>query len=468
MTTASPEVSEVDSTACFSLSLLIAFAVLWLVVSSALALTNLLQTLTPSLLADCSVLTYGRLRAYQETAFIYGWVANSGFAVALWILGRLGGSPLRSLNWAVVGTFFWNAGLVLGLVGIAMGDGTSIALLRMPRYVQPLLLVAFAAIAAPGILAWTGRKHKTTFAAQWYAVAALFLFPWLFSAAQVMLEWMPARGVLQSIAAGWFVQGTWTLWIAPLALAAAYYLVPKITGRLIPNYDFAGLSFWTLLVVGGWTGARHLIGGPVPAWVPSMAIVSCALLGFHYIVTIINLRGAFGQRSIALKFVAFGLAAYVIGGFADAVTAMRSVAVVTQFTWLSQAQSQLATVGGFSMIIFGAIYFMVPRIANQPWLSTTLIRAHRAAAVIGVLVLVLGLGAAGIVQGRELADPALSFADIASHVRPWLLTAAAGQAVLLVGNLALAFHFYRLVFAKPTVPADALLRQPTAMEASVS
>jgi len=462
------EVSEIDASARWPLSLLLASALLWLLVSGALALANLAQTLSPGLLAECAALSYGRMHALQESALVYGWIANAGFAVALWILGRLGGSPLRSLNWVVVGTLFWNFAVTLGLIGIMFGQGTSIPFLHLPRYVQPLLLVAFAAIATPGVLAWIGRSRPTTFAAQWYAVAALFLFPWLFSAAQVMLLWAPVRGVLQAVAAGWFAQGAWTLWIAPLSLAAAYYLVPKITGRVIPSYDFSALSFWTLLVVGGWTGGRHLVGGPVPVWVPSMAIVSCVLLTFHYIVTALNLRGAFGQCSTALKFVAFGLAAYVIGGFTDAITATRSIAQVTQFTWFSQAQTQLALTGAFSMIVFGAIYFLVPRLANRPWPSTPLIRAHYAAAVLGTLGLVLSLAVAGIVEGRELGDAAIPFADIAAHTRVWLEIAAASQALLLVGNAVLAFHFARLLAARPVVTATSLFRPPPTMEASVS
>lgn len=468
MTNAAPEISEIDANARFPLSLLLASALLWLVVSGVLALLSYAQTLNPAFLADCSVFTYGRTRGMQETAMIYGWVANAGFVIALWILGRLGGAPLRSLNWAVVGTIFWNVGVTVGLIGIAMGNGTSVAMLHLPAYVQPLLLVSFAAIAVPGVLAWTGRQRRTTFAAQWYAVAALFLFPWLFSAVQVMVVWFPVRGTLQAVAAGWFVQGAWTLWIAPLALAAAYYLVPKITGRVIPSYDFASLSFWTLLVVGGWTGGRHLIGGPVPAWMATIAIVSCGLLVFHYVVTAINLRGAFGHHSISLKFVAVGVVAYVIGGFADAVTAMRSVAAATQFTWFSHAQAELAVVGAFSMIAFGAFYFLVPRILNQPWPSAAMIRGHFGAALLGTVGLIAGLTVAGLVQGRDLADATVTFADIAGHVRPWLLLALAGQALLLLGNVVLAFHFLRIVIARPAVTADALFVQPPVMQASVS
>jgi cytochrome c oxidase cbb3-type subunit 1 len=468
MTTASSEISEIDANARFPLSLLLGSALLWLVLSGLLALLSFAQNLDPALLADCPYFTFGRTRALQETAFVYGWVANAGFAVSLWLLGRLGGSPLRSLNWVTVGASFWNIAVTVGLVGIALGDGSSIPFLHIPAYVQPLLLFSFGAIAVSGVLAWTGRAHRITFAAQWYAVAALFLFPWLFSAAQAILVWLPIRGTLQAVAAGWFMQGAWTLWIAPMALGAAYYLVPKISGRVIPSYDFAALSFWTLLVVGGWTGGRHLIGGPVPAWIASLAIVSCGLLIFHYVVTAINLRGAFGHRSLALKFIAFGLVAYVIGGVADAATAMRSVAQFTQFTWVSQAQTQLALSGAFSMIVFGAIYFFVPRIYNQAWPSTALIRGHHVAAFLGTIVLVVALAMAGYVQGRDLADAGISFTDISNHTRPWLLVAAAAQALLVLGNVILAFHFARIVFTKPALVAKNLFSQPPAMEASVT
>ena len=165
------------------------------------------------------------------------------------------------------------------------------------------------------------------------------------------------RGVMQAVTAGWFAQGVFTLWLAPLALAAAYYVVPKVTGRVLPAYQSASLAFWVLIVVGAWTGGRHLIGGPVPAWIPSLAIVSCSLLVFHYFVVWMNLKGALGQGGAVMKLTSFGLLAYVIGGCADALTSIRGFAVITQFTYFTQAQQQLALYGGVSMLFFGALYF---------------------------------------------------------------------------------------------------------------
>ena len=469
---ASAEVTLIDTQARYPLLLLIGSGVLWLVLSGVLALITSIQLHSPAFLADCSVLTHGRAQAMRETAFIYGWAANAGLAIALWILGRLGGAPLRALNWTVVGTLFWNLAVAAGLVGIATGDATSVSFLQLPRYVQLLMLIAYVAISIAGILAWSGRRNACTFASQWYAVAALFLFPWLFSAAQVVLLWSPVRGTLQAVAAGWYVQAAWTLWLVPLALAGAYYVVPKVTGRALPSYDSASLGFWTLLFLGAWTGGRHLIGGPVPAWIASIAIVSCSLLLFHYLVVALNLRGAIGGGGAsALKFISFGLLAYVCGGVLDAITAFRSVSLITQFTYFSTAQQQLALYGGVSMMLFGAIYFALPRLTGRAWSSAALVRGHYLLMVLGVVLLVASLAGAGWIQGRDLANAKVTFAELAAHTRTWLLLATVAQALLLVGNLLLLVNFFASSCAccrRENEPAVDPFRQPSTMEASAS
>ena len=464
------EVTATDTTARGPLLLLIGVALLWLFVSGVMALLTSIQLVKPTFFAECPVFSYGRAEAMQESAFIYGWAANAGLAIALWVLGRLGGAPLRGLNLVVVGTLFWNVALVLGLVGIVTGGATSVAFLQLPGYVQPIMLVAYAAIGVAGVLAWLDRRNACTFAAQWYAVAALFLFPWLFSAAQVMLIWSPVRGTLQAVAGGWFAQGSWTLWLAPLALAGAYYVVPKIRGRVLPSYDFAPHAFWCLLVLGAFTGGRHLIGGPVPAWVASVAIVSCSLLLFHYFVVLLNLRGAFAGGGTALQLVAFGLAAYMLGGLVDAITAYRSVALVTQFTHFDAAQQQLALYGGFSLIILGCIYYAVPRLTGRAWASSGLATGHRVTVTLGVAGLVISLAMAGWLQGHDLNDPKISFAEIATHTRPWLLAVVAAQGLLLGANLLLMVNFGMSVCAcYLATPADQTpFRQPSTMEASAS
>ena len=471
-TNAAPaEVTAIDTQARGPLLLLIGAGLGWLVVSGILGLITSIQLHSPGFMADWAGLTYGRAQALRESAFIYGWAANAGLAIALWVLGRLGGSPWRGLNWTVVGTLFWNLGLTVGLIGIAAGDMTSFAWLQLPRYVQAVMVFAYGTIVLPGVLAWSGRRTGHTYASHWYAVAALFLFPWLFSAAQIVLLWWLVRGALQAVAGGWYVQGGWTLWLAPLALAGAYYIVPKVAGRVLPSYKlFAALGFWMLIFAGAWTGGRHLVGGPLPAWIATMAVVASAVLLFHYLIVVLNLRIVIGAGGNAVRFIRFGLAAYVLVGVCDALTAFRGVAAGTQFTLLDVALEQLALYGAISMMFFGGIYYMVPRLLGRPWSSAALTVGHRVVVMSGVIMLVVTLAVAGWTQAVDLQNARTAFADIFGHVRLALLLATGAQLVLLGANLLLLVNFFQTVFAFGPVaaPAGAVFRQPAAWKAPAS
>lgn len=120
------------------------------------------------------------------------------------------------------------------------------------------------------------------------------------------------------------------------------------------------------------------------------------------------------------------------------------------------------------MMIFGAIYFLVPRITGQAWASSTLIRAHYLTAIIGTTALVAALAVAGWVQGHDLNDPAVTFAVIAGHTKTWLQVATAAQALLVLGNLLLLGHLLKSAVSSLLAPATATFRQPPTMEASVS
>lgn len=462
------EITAIDTQARGPLLLLIGSGLTWLVVSGILALITSIQLHSPAFLQDCAWLTFGRAQALGETAFVYGWAANAGMAVALWVLGRLGGYPLRALNWVILGALFWNAGVTVGLIGIASGDMTSFSLLQLPRYVQPLLVFAWASMAISGVLAWQGRRNDGTFASHWYAVAALFLFPWMLLAAQAVLLWWPVRGTVQAIAAGWYAQGAWTLWLAPLALAGAYYLVPKLAGRALPAYEDAPIAFWTLIFVGAWTGGRHLIGGPVPAWVPTMAIVSAVLLLFHYLIVGLNLRIVFGVKGTAAKFLRFGFVTYLVVGVVETITSFRAVAVETQFTFVPTAVAQAGLYGSVSMLLLGAIYYMVPRLVGAPWASGALITGHTVLMVFGVVGSVVTLFVAGLTQGASLLNPKVPMSAIFGDVRLSLLMNSGAQLVLIGAHLLLLVNFCRTACGcRPAVaPAQDIFRQPATLEVS--
>jgi cytochrome c oxidase cbb3-type subunit 1 len=465
---AKPEYTPVDKASSWPVLFLLLSGLAWLVLAGVLGLLATLQLHSPGFMAHCPVFTYGRTTVMAETSFVYGWLANAGLALALWVLGRLAGEPLRAQNWALGGAMFWNAGVTGAVIGVACGGATGFEMLGIPKYVQLILFVSYGAIAISGLLAWTGRLRSISFASQWYAAAALFLFPWLLSITHVMLFASPVRGVMQPIVAAWYAQSAWTLWLAPLALSVAYYVVPKVTGRVLPSYEFASMGFWTLVFVGGLTGGRHLLGGPVPAWIPSLAVVSCAMLLFHTLVVFLNLRGAFAAPGISAKFISFGLLAYVMGALVDALTSFHGIALHTQFTLFDEAQRQLALYGAATTILFGGIYFALPRITGKAWYSGALVKAHLGLTVVGILLLLGSLTLASVTQSQELLDPKIPLGDIAAHMGIWLSAVALAQGILLLGNLAFLGNFYLTACQILNISAPASFNAPAAAETHAS
>lgn len=407
----------------------------WLIAGGALQLVHSIQLHTPEFFAHWESMTFGRTQAAAESALVYGWIANAGFLAQWWILGRLGGGRFGGAAAALFAGFFWNLGVTLGIAGILHGELGVFPLFHMPATVVPLLGVSYAAFSLAGLMAWTGRDRAASHAAQWYAVASLYAFPWICSAAYVMLRFHVVPGVSQAVLAAWAGEALRMLWIAPVALSASYYLAPKITGRTVEGYHFAAVGFWVLVLFAPWAGTRQLAGSPVPVWLPTVGISFGFLLLVHFGIVASNMRDAFSHagQSTALRFVLLGVASYLVLGVMDTVLSLRTVSAHLQFTHLTEARFGLLVFGVFTPSVFGAFYFLLPRVTGRAWASDGLIASHYTCTWVGVLLMVVGYVVAGLEQGFGLSDPQNSFEAVAASVRPWLLAASHGVGVVLLG-----------------------------------
>lgn len=192
---------------------------------------------------------------------------------------------------------------------------------------------------------------------------------------------------------------------------------------------------------------------------------------FHYIVVTLNLRGALTGGGTSLEFISFGLLAYLAGAALDAVTSFRGLALVTQFTYFTTAQQQLALYGGISMLLFGSIYFALPRLTGRPWNSGSFARSHKVLAMVGIFLLVGSLAVAGLIQGTELSNATTTFGEIAGRTRPWLLAVSVAQVLLLIGNILMLVNFLRSVCVlccSGAASEAGSFRQPTTMEVHAS
>ncbi len=441
--TASPvsalaDVRPVDTTARGALLLQIASALLWLLVGGTFALIHSIQLHTPVFFADFSWFTFGRVQAAMETSLLYGWGANAGYAAALWLLGRLGGGPARAVGLTSVATVFWNAGVTVAVVELLSGNLTGNALVQLPAHSLPMLLIASATMAVSGVFAWADRRTRETYATQWYAALALFVFPWFLSVAFLMLSLAPDNGVAETVAATWTGQGLLALWLAPLALASIYYLYPKASGREIPHYSMAKAGFWVLVVFGPWMGTRELVGGPFPAWIPALGVAASMVMLVHYAIVAVNLGPVIGRlfgASQALRFGALSIFFYLVLGVAGLACSLFPLVPSVQFTYVSEARTLLMILGVFAPAMFAAIYFLVPRATGKPWAVSGLVTQHFRFWALGLLLIAVGFVGAGLQQSTLFFAPDVQFTQIDPILKVWLLLTSAGFGLQLLGSV---------------------------------
>jgi len=436
------QLAEIDASCRWPVLFFFLSGLGWLLAGTALALVASLKLHLPDFLAECPWLTFGRVRPAHLNTVIYGFASQTAIGVCLWLMCRLCRVPLIAPGIVTVANIFWNIGLTVGVVGILAGDSTAIEWLEMPAYATPILFFSYALIAVWAIITFRMRRESHLYVSQWYLLAALLWFPWLYSTAQIMLLINPVRGVVQAAINWWFAHNVLGLWFTPIGLAAIYYFIPKVIGRPIRSYYLSVLGFWSLALFYNWNGLHHLVGGPMPAWMITVSIVASVMMLIPVITVAINhhltMWGHFHKlrHSPTLRFIVVGAMCYTLTSLQGVASALRSVSEVTHFTHHTIAHAHLGMYGFFTMVMFGAMYYILPRITLREWPSQSLISAHFWGAFIGLVLYVVPLSYAGVLQGLAMNHPDIPFIKVVAGTLPYLQLRTVSGLILAGGHVA--------------------------------
>jgi cytochrome c oxidase cbb3-type subunit I len=468
------KLSEVDRSMRMPAIVFTLSAVLWLLAGTVFALLAALgfhpREAMP--IARFEAGGVGIMRTAHLNAMIYGWGTNVALAVSPWIMGRLCRTRIRHTPILLAAGIFYNLGITIGIIGILRGDMHGVEWLEMPSYATPLIAISFALAGVWVVLAFRWRQSNHIYVSQWYFLAAFFWLPWLYTIAQIMLLFVPVRGVVQSLTNWWFAHNVLGLWLTPVALGAIYYLIPKVLGRPIYSYYLSVIGFWSLALFYNWAGVHHLIGGPVPAWVISAGTVASVMMVIPVLVTAINHHMTVvglhreGWASPTIRFVVFGAINYTLVSLAGSSMALRSVNEVTHFTHFTVGHAHHGVYAFYTMVMFGAVYYMMPRLLYKEWPSAFLIRTHWWMSAIGVTLMVVALSIGGWKQGlmlnavTEEGLPTYEFAQVVTMTKPYLVARSFSGLLLTLAHLAFAVSVFWIVFrprrasddeAKPTL-----------------
>ncbi len=432
-------------------------AITWLLAATLLGLIASIKLHQPEFLGGWSFLTYGRIwPAYIDT-LIYGWACPAGMGTLIWLMVRLCRVSLRRPALLVFGNIFWNIGVTAGIAGILMGESQGRSLLEFPNYSVAILFIAYSLIAVWGVAVFQSRRPGHVYISLWYLVGALFWFPWLYGTANLMLSVLHVRGVMQEVVAAWYGANLVGLWMGAIGLASIYYFIPKVTGRPVASYHLATIGFWTFALFYPWLGGTHLAGGPVPVWVPTLGIaasimtmVTLATVGVNFAMT---MRGSYNMiyHSPTIRFTFYGAIAFILSGLVGIAGSFRSVDRITHFTQFATGELHLGVYAFFTMAMFGAIYYIAPRLVGCEWLSASMIRMHFWGSAYGIGLMILLMLMSGLAQGSAMDNTAEPFSSVIDTGQLYFRANTIAWVVLLVGHTFFTVNFLLMIlrFGKP-------------------
>ena len=243
MSTAAPDRASIDASCRQVVVIWYASAVFWLIAGSLLALLASVKLHSPYFVGQTEWLTFGRVRPAHLTTMIYGWGSMAGVGTLLWLQARLSRVLLPFREMLYLFAFYWNAALAYGVYGILAEGGTSVEWLELPPVCAVALGGAFLVIFMASWRMLRTRRVRVLYVSQWYLLGAVYWFPFLYSTAMVLLFAIDAPGSVKAVGNWWFAHNLLGLWLTPIGVATAYYLIPKILGRPIYSYHLSIFGF---------------------------------------------------------------------------------------------------------------------------------------------------------------------------------------------------------------------------------
>jgi cytochrome c oxidase cbb3-type subunit I/II len=405
-----------------------------LVISVLFGITVATKFSFPEFLGSHAWLTWGRLRYNHTQGIFFGWLGNAFLAFFYYVVPRLANRPVlsRRLGWFLFGV--WNFAVVLpGWVLVAAGFSQPLEWAEFPLVVDAFVVLAFVLMLFEFVLPFLRARLSDLYVSAWYIIGGIIFTMLAYPVGNVVPELVPgARGAAFS---GLWIHDAVGLFVTPFALAIAYYVIPATTRRPIFSHFLSMVGFWLLFFIYPLNGTHHYVYSAIPMSAQKGAIVASAYLGMDVILVVTNLllslRGNSGTASkdVPLRFVWFGVVAYLVVSLQGSVQALMPVNRFIHFTDWVIGHSHLAMIGFASFIALGGIAHLWQRIPGTRYHERMMNWSFWLLAV-GLTLMVSDLTIAGLVEAQVWQSSVPWIDSVRAVGSYWLVRTLSGLPVL--------------------------------------
>ena len=187
------------------------------------------------------------------------------------------------------------------------------------------------------------------------------------------------------------------------------------------------------------------------AWMVSASVVASVMMFIPMITTAINhhmtMKGHFEALnwSPTLRFIVFGAVSYTVVSLQGTSMAIPALNSITHFTDYTIGHAHLGLYAFFTMIMFGSMYYIVPRLVGGEWPCANLIRWHFWLSAVGIILMVGALTLGGLLQGLALYDVASTFRSSIEFATPFRVLRGISGFILMGGQLEFAYLFVQML-----------------------
>ncbi len=445
----------------------------WGVVGMTLGAIIALQLAYPAATFDQPWFTYGRLRPLHTNAVIFAFACNGIFAGIYYSLQRLMKARMWSDTLSRIHLWGWQAIIVAAVITLPMGFTTSkeYAELEWPIDIGIAAIWLVFGVNFLGTMLTRRERHLYVavwfYIATWLGVGMLHVVNSLEVPITMWKSYPVYAGVQDALVQWWYGHNAVAFILTTPFLGLMYYFLPKAAERPVYSYRLSIVHFWSLIFIYIWAGPHHLLNSALPEWVQSLAVAfSNMLIGPSWggmINGLLTLRGAWDKvrESAVLKFFVAAVTFYGMATFEGCLLAVRSVNSVSHNTDWTIAHVHNGALGWVALMIFGTIYWIIPRICRTALWSEALANIHFWLATIGIVTYTVAMWTSGINQGTmQLAfdeNGYLAHRDWMEIVRatiPFYWIRFGGGLLFLTGMILCAINIWRTIATGKPVEDD--------------